>query len=114
MPDQNSGRPSSQFTPKQGQYLAYIHLYRKLHHRGPSESEIREYFRVSPPTVRQMIVTLEKRGGSLFGRWAWLGRSGWRYRLANCQGWKTTKIARFEPRRPMVTGRPPPHVAIGG
>ncbi len=62
MPDQDTGRRSSQFTPKQGQYLAFIHLYRKLHHRGPSESEIREYFRVSPPAVHQMIVTLEKRG----------------------------------------------------
>ncbi len=41
--DQDS-RTTASFTAKQGQYLAYIHLYRKLHRRGPSESEIREYF----------------------------------------------------------------------
>lgn len=50
------------FTDKQGQYLAYIHLYRKLHRRGPSELDMREYFRVSPPTVHQMIVRLEQLG----------------------------------------------------
>ena len=59
--DQDS-RTTASFTAKQGQYLAYIHLYRKLHRRGPSESEIREYFRVSPPTVHQMILTLERKG----------------------------------------------------
>ena len=50
------------FTAKQGQYLAYLHLYRKLHHCSPSESEIAEYFRVSPPAVHQMIVHLEEQG----------------------------------------------------
>jgi DNA-binding MarR family transcriptional regulator len=60
--DQDSRRPTGSFTAKQGQYLAYIHLYRKLHRRGPSESEICQYFRVSPPTVHQMILTLERKG----------------------------------------------------
>jgi repressor LexA len=50
------------FTAKQGQYLAYLHLYRKLHRCSPSESEIAEYFRVSPPAVHQMIVHLEEQG----------------------------------------------------
>lgn len=31
-------------TPKQGQYLAYIHLHR----RPAAETDIQEYFRVSP------------------------------------------------------------------
>ena len=51
-----------EFSNKQGQYLAYIHLYRKLHQRGPSELEMREHFRVSPPTVHQMILRLEQLG----------------------------------------------------
>lgn len=51
-----------EFTQKQGQYLAFIHLYRQLHRRGPSENDLREYFRVSPPTVHQMIVRLEQLG----------------------------------------------------
>jgi DNA-binding MarR family transcriptional regulator len=50
------------FTPKQGQYLAYIHLYTRLHRRPPAETDIQEYFRVTPPTVHQMIVTLERAG----------------------------------------------------
>jgi hypothetical protein len=32
--------PKDRFTAKQGQYLAYLHLYRKLRRYSPSESEI--------------------------------------------------------------------------
>ena len=52
----------AQFTHKQGQYLAFIHLYRKLNRRGPAETDIGRYFRVSPPTVHQMVVKLEALG----------------------------------------------------
>ena len=52
----------AQFTQKQGQYLAYIHLYRRLHRQGPAEGDIARNFRVSPPTVHQMIVKLEELG----------------------------------------------------
>jgi len=50
------------FTPKQGQYLAYIHLYTRLHRRPPAEADMQEYFRVSPPSVHQMVLTLEREG----------------------------------------------------
>ena len=50
------------FTYKQGQYLAFIHLYRKLHHQGPAETDMVQFFRVSPPSVHQMIVKLEQAG----------------------------------------------------
>jgi len=50
------------FTYKQGQYLAYIHLYRKLHRQGPAEADMVQYFCVSPPSVHQMIVKLEQTG----------------------------------------------------
>ena len=50
------------FTPRQGQYLAFIHTYAKLNHRPPAEADIQAYFRVSPPSVHQMILTLESRG----------------------------------------------------
>jgi len=50
------------YTPKQGQYLAFIHYYSKIHGRAPSEAEMQQYFRVSPPSVHQMILSLEKRG----------------------------------------------------
>jgi len=50
------------FTPRQGQYLAYIHLYTRLHRRPPAETDIQQYFRVSPPSVHQMVLTLEQAG----------------------------------------------------
>ena len=36
------------FTAKQAQYLAYIHLYTRLHRRSPAETDMQKYFRVSP------------------------------------------------------------------
>jgi|SRR5579859_4048497 len=50
------------YTEKQGQYLAFIHSYTKTHRRAPSELEMQNYFKVSPPSVHQMVLTLEKRG----------------------------------------------------
>ena len=50
------------FTAKQGQYLAYIHLYTRLHRRPPAETDMQEYFRVTPPSVHQMVLTLERAG----------------------------------------------------
>jgi hypothetical protein len=37
------------FTPTQGQYLALIDLYTRLHRRPLAETDLQEYFRVSPP-----------------------------------------------------------------
>jgi Mn-dependent DtxR family transcriptional regulator len=54
-------RPAKTFTPKQGQYLAFIHLYTRLHRRPPAEIDMQQYFRVSPPSVHQMVLTLERR-----------------------------------------------------
>src|SRR6476659_9118989 len=50
------------FTPRQGQYLAYIHLYTRLHRRPPAEADMQKYFRVSPPSVHHMVLTLERAG----------------------------------------------------
>jgi repressor LexA len=50
------------YTAKQGQYLAFIYYYTKIHRRAPAESDLQEYFGVSPPSVHQMILTLEKEG----------------------------------------------------
>ena len=54
--------PTKIFTSKQGQYLAFIHLYTRLHRRPPAETDMQQYFRVSPPSVHQMVLTLERRG----------------------------------------------------
>jgi len=50
------------FTEMQGQYLAFIYLFQKLHRMSPSESDMQQYFRVPPPSVHQMVLTLERRG----------------------------------------------------
>jgi Mn-dependent DtxR family transcriptional regulator len=50
------------FTPKQGQYLAFIHLYTRLHRRPPAETDMQEYFRIGPPSVHQMVLTLKRAG----------------------------------------------------
>ncbi|MBI2365415.1 MAG: MarR family transcriptional regulator [Deltaproteobacteria bacterium] len=50
------------YTTKQGQYLAFIYYYSKLNGRPPSEADMQCYFKVSAPTVHQMILSLEKHG----------------------------------------------------
>ena len=52
----------AQFTPTQGRYLAFIHAYTALHGYPPAESEIGKALLVSPPSVNQMVMTLEKKG----------------------------------------------------
>jgi repressor LexA len=50
------------FTAKQGQFLAFIYYYTKIHGAAPAEADCRRFFRVTPPVVHQMIKTLEARG----------------------------------------------------
>ena len=50
------------FTKLQGQYLAFITAYTKVIGRPPAEADIQRHFKVTPPSVHQMILTLEKRG----------------------------------------------------
>jgi repressor LexA len=61
------------YTPKQGQYLAFIYYYGKIHGCAPAEADLQRHFRVSPPSVHQMILTLEARG--LIERTPWQARS---------------------------------------
>ena len=48
------------FTPKQGQYLAFIYAYTRVLGRPPAEADLQRYFGVSPPSVHQMVLTLER------------------------------------------------------
>jgi DNA-binding MarR family transcriptional regulator len=50
------------YTPKQGEYLAFIYCYAKIHGRSPAESDLQTYFGVSRPAIHQMILTLERQG----------------------------------------------------
>lgn len=52
----------AKYTPRQGQYLAFIYSYSKIHRCAPAEADIEQYFKVAYSSVHQMIITLEKRG----------------------------------------------------
>src|SRR5215831_17282115 len=60
----NPIRPPSQpnFTPKQGQYLAFIHAYTLVLGRPPAEADLQRHFRLTPPSVHQMVLALERAG----------------------------------------------------
>ncbi len=56
-------RPNGQrFTEKQGHYLAFIHVYSRMFRRAPAETDMQRHFNVSPPSVHQMVLTLERAG----------------------------------------------------
>jgi DNA-binding MarR family transcriptional regulator len=50
------------FTPTQGQYLAFIDAYTRVNLRPPAQADIQRRFGVSPPSVHQMVLTLERAG----------------------------------------------------
>src|ERR671913_1786514 len=54
--------PGQSFTDRQGQYLAFIDAYTRVHGRPPAETDMQRHFQVSPPSVHQMILTLERAG----------------------------------------------------
>jgi repressor LexA len=53
---------AAEYTPRQGQYLAFIYYYTKIHGVPPAEADMQRYFRVSPPAVHEMVLTLERQG----------------------------------------------------
>ena len=56
-------KPSAaKYTPKEGQYLAFIYYYTKLNRRSPAEHDMQLYFRTTPPAVHDMVVKLDKHG----------------------------------------------------
>src|SRR5215217_7231327 len=54
--------PGASFTDRQGQYLAFIDAYTRVNGRPPAEADMQRHFRVSPPSVHQMVLTLEREG----------------------------------------------------
>jgi DNA-binding MarR family transcriptional regulator len=57
-----SGGQRPSFTPSQGQYLAFIDAYTRVNLRPPAEADIQRRFGVTPPSVHQMILALERAG----------------------------------------------------
>jgi DNA-binding MarR family transcriptional regulator len=64
---------AARFTDKQAQYLSFIYYYTKVNGRAPAEADMERYFAVTPPSVHQMVLTLESKG--LIERTPGLGRS---------------------------------------
>jgi len=54
--------PGPGFTDKQGQYLAFIYAYSIINGRPPAEADMQHFFEVSPPSVHQMVVNLQRAG----------------------------------------------------
>jgi DNA-binding MarR family transcriptional regulator len=50
------------FTPRQGQFLAFIHAYTLVNRRPPSEADLTRFFQITPPSAHQMVLNLEKAG----------------------------------------------------
>jgi DNA-binding MarR family transcriptional regulator len=53
---------SPRFTELQGQYLAFIHAYALVNGRPPAEADMQRFFGVTPPSVHNMVKTLERLG----------------------------------------------------
>jgi repressor LexA len=53
---------AGRWTERQGQFLAFIYNYTKVNGRPPAEADMERYFRVSPPSIHQMVLRLEERG----------------------------------------------------
>jgi DNA-binding MarR family transcriptional regulator len=53
---------AERFTPKQGQYLAFIYNYTVMNGRAPAEADLERFFRTTYPTIHQMILKLEEKG----------------------------------------------------
>jgi DNA-binding MarR family transcriptional regulator len=58
----SASRESAEWTPLQGQYLAFIYAYRTIHNQAPAERDMQQFFHVTPPTVHNMLKLLEQHG----------------------------------------------------
>jgi hypothetical protein len=56
------GKINASYTTRQGEYLSFIHDYTKLNGQPPAEADMQRHFKVSPPSVHDMIMMLEKKG----------------------------------------------------
>ena len=61
MMQHNHVKKISRYTEKEGQYLAFIFYYKKINGVSPAQIDLQHYFKVSPPTVHNTILQLEKK-----------------------------------------------------
>ena len=53
------------YTPRQGQYLAYLHAYTRLHRQPPSEAEILEFLFLPGFSTAEKVTEISGRGVGL-------------------------------------------------
>ncbi|RXH21830.1 SOS response transcriptional repressor, RecA-mediated autopeptidase [Bradyrhizobium zhanjiangense] len=58
----DESKSGARFIEKKGHYLAFIYTYSYTFGRTPAATDMQRHFCVSPPSVHQMIVTLERNG----------------------------------------------------
>lgn len=61
-PEKADEKNAARYTRRQGQFLAFLYYYTKIHGQPPSEAEMQLYFKVSPPAVHNMILMREQKG----------------------------------------------------
>ena len=81
------------FTPRQGQYLAFIHAYTLVNGRPPAQADIQRFFQLTPPSVHQMLLTLE-RGGLISRRAGVQGASPFSSIAPSCPRWSQVTFNR--------------------
>jgi Mn-dependent DtxR family transcriptional regulator len=59
---ENTPATEPRFTATQGQYLAFIYAYTRVLGRPPAEADMQRHFKVTAPSVHQMVLTLERNG----------------------------------------------------
>ncbi len=62
MARKSTGDDATAYTPLQGQYLAFIYAYSTIHRRPPAQADMQAFFQVTPPSVHQMVLQLERLG----------------------------------------------------
>jgi DNA-binding MarR family transcriptional regulator len=60
--NENAQVAEHRFTATQGQYLAFIYAYTRVLGRPPAEADMQRHFKVTAPSVHQMVITLERNG----------------------------------------------------
>src|SRR5580658_410392 len=60
--DRRTPRETARFTAQQGQHLAFIWADAQINRRAPAEADFQRYFKVTEPSVHQMLKTLDQLG----------------------------------------------------
>ena len=49
------------YTEKQGQYLAFIDAYMRMHGKAPAEADLQRFSGTAPTTIHQIVLKLEEK-----------------------------------------------------